>query len=76
MKPNQVKIPIDIKLEDTTEIFCEKCGCNVFIPGVMLRKISKLLVGADQDQLLPLQIFSCGICSHVNQQFLPKELQK
>ena len=65
-----------ISLGDTKAIKCDVCGCEVFDQGVMLREVSALLTGTGQPGLLPIPVFICSKCGHVNEQFLPKELQK
>ena len=71
----QEQLKLNISLDKTQEITCEKCGHNVFQEGLMLRKASKFLTGTTQDALIPLPVFSCSSCGHVNEEFLPKELQ-
>ena len=41
----------------------------------MLRKASKFLTGIAQDALIPLPVFSCSACGHVNEAFLPEPLK-
>jgi hypothetical protein len=41
----------------------------------MLRKASKFLTGTPQDALIPLPVFSCSKCGHVNTEFLPEPLK-
>ena len=48
---------------------------NVFQEGLMLRKASKFLTGTQQDALIPLPVFSCAKCGHVNEEFLPEPLK-
>jgi uncharacterized Zn finger protein len=66
------QMQMNINLEDTTEITCEKCGSNVFNQGVMLRSISRFITGTQQDGVMPIPVFACAKCGHVNEQFLPK----
>ena len=61
-------------LKETTGIECENCGCEVFVPTYILRKISKLLIGAQTDGIIPVNTFSCAKCGHVNKEFIPQEL--
>ena len=41
----------------------------------MLRKASRFLTGTAQDALVPIQVFSCAKCGHVNEEFLPLQLR-
>lgn len=63
-----------IQLKDTEELVCEKCGCKVFQEGVMIRKVSALLTGQGKPGLVPIPVFLCAECGHVNKEFLPQEL--
>lgn len=65
-----------IKLSQTEPIVCEKCQNQVFFPGVMLRKVSKFISPNGQDSLIPMQVFACSKCGHVNQDFLPLEMNE
>lgn len=66
----------NISLDKTTPISCNKCQHDVFVEGVMLRKVSKFLSGTDKDGLIPIPVFSCQKCHHINMEFLPSQLQQ
>jgi uncharacterized Zn finger protein len=74
MQQQQPKL--NISLDKTQPMVCEKCENEVFVEGVMLRKASKFLTGTTQDAVVPIPVFTCSKCGHVNNDFLPKELQK
>lgn len=65
-----------ITLDDTVEIKCESCGKNVFLEGVFLRKISAILTGQPKDTIIPINVFYCASCNHINEEFIPNELKK
>ena len=67
---------LNITLDKTTEIICDECDNKSFMPGVMLRKASKFLTGGTQDSLIPIQVFMCSTCGHVNEEFIPKALKE
>lgn len=64
-----------INLDQTTAIKCEKCGCEVFTEGVVLRKVSPILTGTGQPGVIPIPVFYCTECGGVNKEMLPRELQ-
>ena len=72
----QEQINLNLSLDKTQEVICDKCGHNVFQEGLMLRKASKFLTGTQKDALIPLPIFSCAVCHHVNSEFLPEGIIK
>ncbi len=70
MENQQQQLRLDI--DKTTSIVCEECGSEVFREGVMIRKASRFLTGTPQDALIPIPVFTCAKCGHVNEMFLPK----
>lgn len=68
------EIKMNVSLKDTTAIVCEECGGEVFIEGLMLRKVSRFMTGTLNDAIMPLNIFMCAKCHHVNSQFMPKDV--
>ena len=71
---NQQQMQMNIDFSQTIAEICEKCGNDTFVSAIKLRKISALLSPAGQETIIPVQIFACMKCNHVNKGFLPKEL--
>jgi hypothetical protein len=67
----QVNIPVG--LDNTDEIKCDECGSTTFHPAFLLRKVSAFLSPSGKDTIVPIQVFACDACSHVNEEFLPIE---
>lgn len=63
-----------VQLSETEPVVCEKCGCNVFQEGLMMRRVSPLLTGTGQPGIVPIPVFQCSNCGWVNREFLPKEI--
>lgn len=42
----------------------------------MLRKVSRILMGDTKDGVLPIPVFTCSKCGHVNKEFLPKGIER
>jgi uncharacterized Zn finger protein len=70
---DQKELNMNVALKDTTAISCEECEHGVFQEGVLLRKISRFVTGTSQDALMPIPVFSCAKCGHVNAEFMPKD---
>jgi uncharacterized Zn finger protein len=70
---NQKELNMNVSLKDTTSIVCDECGHDVFSEGVLLRKISRFVTGTSQDALMPIPVFTCAKCGHVNAEFMPKD---
>ena len=63
----QMKEQID--LSKTSQIKCESCGCEIFKQTLMLRKMSALASPSGQEMIIPMQVFACEKCGHVNKEF-------
>ena len=73
--PNQQQKKLMADLSASKPMVCPDCGYDVFLEGSKFRIISKLLVGASHDQLIPIPVFLCGNCGAVNQDLLPSQLK-
>ena len=69
--PQQPQMKVDFS--QTTAITCESCNHDVFIPAFKMRKLSALLSPAGKETMIPMQVFACAKCGHINDDFLPKE---
>lgn len=70
---NQEKMNLNISLDKTIPVACDECSHDTFQQVLKLRTASKFLVGGDQDMLIPIPVFACSKCGHINDQFQPKE---
>ena len=62
-----------IDFSKTSEICCEKCGNNTFKQTLLIRKMSALASPSGQEMIIPMQVFSCEKCGHVNKEFTDVE---
>ncbi len=69
--PQQPQMNIDFS--QTTAEVCEKCENDTFQQVYQMRKLSALLSPAGQESMIPIQVFCCAKCGHINKGFLPKE---
>jgi hypothetical protein len=46
-----------------------------FDQALHIRKVSGLLTGTGQTSYMPIPVFACKSCGHINTEFLPKEVQ-
>ena len=68
-QPTQMKFD----LSQTVAQVCEKCQNDTFIQVYQMRKLSALLSPTGQETMIPIQVFACAKCGHINKGFLPKE---
>ena len=74
MNKQQMGPPIDIS--QATPVHCEKCENDTFRQVLKMRKLSALLSPSGQDKMIPIQLFECASCNHINSEFLPPEEKK
>ena len=58
-----------IDIGKTSSIKCDSCGNETFRQTLMLRKLSALVSPNGQETLVPVQVFACEKCGHVNKEF-------
>ena len=69
--PQQPQMNVDFS--QTTAEICESCENETFIQVFKMRRLSALLSPAGQESMIPIQVFACAKCGHINKGFLPKE---
>ena len=68
--PPKTEITIDAaKLKD---IICEECKGKVFRQASMFKRLSALISPTGKEQIVPIPVFRCDDCGHINEEFLPK----
>ena len=66
-KDGQMQETIDFS--KTTQIKCESCDSSTFKQTLLLRKMSALVSPNGQETIIPMQVFACEKCGHVNKEF-------
>ena len=69
--PQQPQMNVDFS--QTTAEICESCENETFIQVFKMRRLSALLSPAGQESMIPIQVFACAKCGHINKGFLPQE---
>jgi len=69
----QTEQQFNIPLNDTKEVKCEKCESDRFVQQFFLRKVSRFATGMMEDGMIPMPVFACASCGHINKEFLPKK---
>ncbi len=68
-KKQQANVQLDLSQAET--ILCEKCGNGLFIQSFFLKKLSALVSPTGQEAIIPVQVYSCGNCGHINSKLNP-----
>ena len=58
-----------IDISKTTPIQCESCNGSTFKQTLLLRKLSSLVSPNGQETIVPMSVFACEKCGHVNSDF-------
>ncbi len=66
---------LNLDLNQTTGVTCDECQSNFFDQALVIRKASGLLTGQAKPSYIPIPVFKCSKCGHVNEEFLPKEVK-
>jgi len=74
-KLNSMQQNINVDISQTTPVLCEECKGTYFDQALVIRKASGLLTGQSKPSYIPIPVFKCAGCGHVNGEFLPKEIQ-
>ena len=61
-----------VDLSNSTPYVCEKCGHDIFVTAFKLQTVSGLISPTGEEMLVPIQVFMCNDCNHINEEFLPK----
>ena len=60
---------MNIDVSQTTEMKCDECGNNTFKQTMMLRKMSAIVSPTGEETIIPMAVFACEKCDHVNEEF-------
>lgn len=66
---------LNVDFSQTTSVSCEECNGVYFDQALIIRKASGLLTGTGSPGYIPIPVFTCKQCGHVNAEFQPKEVQ-
>ena len=66
-KNGQMQEQIDFS--KTTQIQCDSCEGSTFKQSLLLRKMSALASPSGQETIIPMAVFACEKCGHVNKEF-------
>ena len=69
--PQQPQMNVDFS--QTTAEVCEKCENDTFVQVYKMRKLSALLSPTGEEAMIPIQVFACYTCGHINKGFQPKD---
>lgn len=66
---------VNVQLKDLADIKCDGCNDLRFESVMLLKKVSHLVSPTGKDEILPIPVFSCYVCGHINELFLPPDMR-
>ena len=54
---------------------CEKCENSTFKNTTLIKTISELVSPSGKEMIIPIPVYACEKCGHVNPQFLKNEFE-
>jgi uncharacterized Zn finger protein len=59
-----------IDMSQAESVKCESCESSTFQQTLLLKKISAIVSPSGKEILIPVAVFKCDKCDHVNKDFL------
>ena len=77
MVPGKDGVSLDnIDLTHAKTLQCEKCEGVGFRQTMMLKKLSPLVSPSGQEAIIPVGVFACDSCGHVNKEFQEADIKQ
>ena len=64
---------LNVDISQTLPVTCDECSHTYFEQGLVIRKASGFLTGTGKPTYIPIPVFLCKKCGHVNSEFQPKQ---
>ena len=61
---------MNLNLDAATDIDCDECSSKTFSQVYLIKRISPLVSPNGQEIMVPMPIFKCSSCNHINEAFL------
>lgn len=68
---NQINQQQQLDFDKASDVTCDDCGSTRFVVRYLLKRFSGLVSPTGDEMLVPMQVFACASCAHVNEEFLP-----
>lgn len=71
---NAPKVKVDFS--QGTDVLCDECHTGLFISSYLIKHFSEVASPTGESLHIPIPIFACAACGHVNKAFYPKAMRK
>ena len=59
-----------VDLKEAPNVECDMCQNAHFEPAFIIKQVPALMSPTGKEALVPVQVFKCGKCDHINELFL------
>ena len=70
------KLLDNVDLTHAKTLECEECQCQAFKQTLMLKKMSALMSPTGQESIVPVGVFCCEQCGHINKEFAEADIRQ
>ena len=63
------KMNVNVNINNTEIVTCNDCECTEFREVYQIRGLSALMSPTGQATLIPIKMFQCSSCNHINKEF-------
>jgi hypothetical protein len=67
------QLPFDIT--NASEVTCDECSSDIFENVYRIKRMSAMLSPNGEEFIIPIQLFACKKCGHINESMIPDELK-
>ena len=61
---------LNIKPHELDDVKCDKCGNHTFVSVALIKVVPSLVSPTGKEAFVPMQVFACNGCGHVNERFI------
>ncbi len=69
----QAQPKVDLSTAETMK--CEQCGSTLWKNAFIIKRISAIVSPNGQETIIPMAVFACESCNHVNDEFKQSEFE-
>lgn len=68
---NQINQP-QLDFDKASDVTCDDCGSTRFVVRYLLKRFSGLVSPTGNEMVVPMSVFACAKCGHINEEMLPE----
>lgn len=63
-------VQMNVKPTELDDVVCEECDNFTFQPVLLMKRLPALISPTQKEAFMPMQVYACNSCGHVNQRFI------